>query len=128
MRMLATKHVPVGLVLSPIMPEVTDDEAILDETIRRAGDAGAKWVTSQVLDLRGSAGVKVRLFLDSFTSTLGPRYDEIYAGGQGRTADAAYLERIHLEIVPRLAAKHGLDDTSHMLTSGRDPGICLVRH
>lgn len=128
MRMLATKHVPVGLLLSPIMPDLTDDEDVLEETIRRAGDAGAKWVVSQVLDLRGSAGVKVRLFLESFPGSIVQRYDEIYKPEErSRTADAEYLARITGEVVPRLAAQFGMDDTSHMLTSGRDPQACLVR-
>lgn len=128
MRMLATKQVPVGLLLSPIMPELTDDEGILDETIRRAGDAGAKWVTAQVLDLRGSAGVKVRLFLESFIATLGPRYDELYGpAGKGKTAEEGYVKRITEDVVAKLASKHGLDHFDQMITSGRDPLTCLVR-
>jgi DNA repair photolyase len=127
MRMLATKHVPVGLLLSPVMPDLTDDEAMLDETIRRAGDAGAKWVVLQILDLRGSAGVKVRLFLENFIAALGPKYDQLYpADGKGRIADEAYVQRI-TETVARLAAAHAMDDVSHMLTAGRDPRSCLVR-
>ena len=128
MRMLATKHVPVGLLLSPIMPDLTDDEAMLDETIRRAGDAGAKWVVSQILDLRGSAGVKVRLFLESFIATLGPKYDKLYTPqGKGRIADEAYVKHITEEVVSKLASQYAMDDFSHMLTSGRDPLACLVR-
>jgi DNA repair photolyase len=128
MRMLATKHVPVGLLLSPIMPDLTDDENVLEETIRRAGDAGAKWVVAQVLDLRGSAGVKVRLFLESFPGSIVQRYDEIYRPEErSRTADEGYRARMTGELIPRLAAQYGLDDTSHMLTSGRDAAACLVR-
>jgi DNA repair photolyase len=127
MRMLATKHVPVGLLLSPIMPELTDDEAVLDETIRRAGDAGAKWVVSQVLDLRGSAGVKVRLFVENFIAELGPKYDKLYpADAKGRIDDEAYVQRI-TELVAKLAAQYAMDDVSHMLTSGRDARALLVR-
>jgi DNA repair photolyase len=128
MRMLATRDIPVGLLLSPIMPGLTDDEDLLEETIRRASDAGAKWVTAQVLDLRGSAGVKVRLFLESYIPTLLPRYEEIYgADGGSRCAEAGYVQRLTGEVVPGLAAKYGMDDTSRMLTSGRDPVACLAR-
>jgi DNA repair photolyase/3-methyladenine DNA glycosylase AlkC len=127
-RMLSTHQVPVGLVLSPIMPGVTDQEDALDEVVRRAGDAGAKWVTAQVLDLRGSAGVKVRLFLEGSAEELLPRYDEMYgASGKARTADDEYVRRITQDVVPGLAAKHGLDVWDQMLTSGRDPRSCLVR-
>jgi DNA repair photolyase len=128
MRMLSTRNIPVGLVLSPIMPELTDDESMLDETIRRAGDAGAKWVVAQVLDLKGSAGVKVHLFLESYAAALVPRYEELYENGEnGRIESVDYARRITEEIVPGLAAKHGLVDFGKMLTSGRDPKTCLVR-
>jgi DNA repair photolyase len=128
MRMLAMKNVPVGLLLSPIMPELTDDEAVLDETARRARDAGAKWIVAQVLDLRGSAAVKVPLFLESFTPALVERYETFYSHGEkGRTADPEYLKRMTEEVVPALATKYGLDDYSQMLTSGHEPLACLVR-
>ena len=128
MRMLSTKNVPVGLLLSPIMPELTDDEGVLEEVVRRASDAGAKWVVAQVLDLRGSAGVKVRLFLESFISTLVPRYEEIYGGSEkSRTADAEYVQAITQKVVTDLATRYGMDDYSRMLTSGRDPLDCIIR-
>jgi DNA repair photolyase len=129
MRMLSTKSVPVGMLLSPIMPLLTDDESVLEETVRRAGDAGAKWIVTQVLNLRGSAGVKVRLFLESYASTLLPKYDEIYGpNGKGGEGHAAYVKQMTEEIIPTLAAMYGVDDTSRMLTSGRAPEPCLVRN
>jgi DNA repair photolyase len=128
MRMLTTKGVPVGMLLSPIMPHLTDDESVLEEAIRRAGDAGAKWVVAQVLDLRGSAGLKVRLFLESYAAPLLAKYDELYgANGKGGEALEKYVKDITQDIVPTLAAMHGVDDTSRMLTSGRAPEPCLVR-
>jgi DNA repair photolyase len=128
MRMLTTKGIPVGLLLSPIMPELTDDADILEETVRRAGDAGAKWVVAQVLDLRGSAGVKVRLFIESFIPTLASRYEELYSHTEkGKTAEQSYVHRMTEQVVPNLATKYGLDDFSRMLTSGRDPLACLIR-
>lgn len=127
-RMLSTRHIPVGLMLSPIMPGVTDQEDALDEVVRRAADAGAKWVTAQVLDLRGSAGVKVRLFLDACGEDLVPKYDAMYAAsGKARTADEDYVRKMTEEIVPALAAQYGMDHLDQMLTSGRDTRACLVR-
>ena len=56
------------------------------------------------------------------------RYRDIYTGGE-RIGDAAdEVERkIAEELVPRIAAEHGLDDTSRMITSGKDAAACLVR-
>lgn len=126
--MLARKEVPVGILLSPIMPELTDDPTILDETLRRAAEAGASWAVAETLNLRGSAGVKVRLFLENYIATLVTRYDEIYgAGTRGIEPDPAWHRRITEEVVPEIRARHGLDDVSRMITCGRDPTSLLVR-
>ena len=61
-------------------------------------------------------------------TTLLERYREIYtAGARVGDPDAAVERELVEKLVPRLAAEHGLDDTSRMLTSGRDPALCLVR-
>ena len=128
MRMLSSKGVPVGLLLSPVMPEVTDDPALLSETLRRAADAGASWVTAEVLTLHGSARAKVRRFLEGYAPALIERYRDVYTSGERIGDPAPDTERKLVEdLIPRLAAEHGLDDTSRMLTSGRDPQLCLIR-
>jgi len=127
-RMLSKSQVPVGLMLGPIMPDLTDDAGILEDTIRRAGDAGAQWVVSQVLNLHGSARVKTKLFLDSFIATLIPRYEELYSKSPGgRKCDQEYVDRLCKQLIPELAAKHGVNDLSRMITSGKDPEACLHR-
>lgn len=127
-RMLSKLGVPVGLLLSPIMPNLTDDEGILEEVIRRAGEAGAQWVVPQVLDLRGSARAKVRVFLDNYISTLVDGYTELYSKGRRRgLAEQAYIDRITKELVPELAARHGVDDTSRVITSGKPLDACMSR-
>lgn len=127
-RMLSKLGVPVGLLLSPIMPNLTDDEGLLEELIRRAGEAGAQWVVPQVLDLRGSARAKVRVFLDEYISTLAESYEELYSKGRKRgLAEQSYVDRITRELVPELAARHGVDDTSRMLTSGKPLDDLLAR-
>ena len=128
MRMLASHGVPVGLLLSPIMPGLTDDPRMIEETIRRAADAGAQWVVPEVLNLHGSARIRVKMFLDSTVPTLVARYRELYTAGE-RTGDPdpEYARRITEELVPRLAAKHGAANHERMLTSGRDVATCLVR-
>ncbi len=128
MRMLSAKGIPVGLLLSPIMPEITDDEGLLDETLRRATDAGASWVTAEVLNLHGSARAKVRHFLEGFVPTLVDGYRDIYtAAPRIGDADPEIETRIVEELVPELARRHGLTDTSRMLTGGRDAALCLIR-
>jgi DNA repair photolyase len=126
--MLARKEVPVGVVLSPVMPDLTDDPEILDETLRRASEAGASWAVVQPLHLRGSAGVKVRLFLDAYIGTLVPRYHELFLADGGCTeAGEAWVRHLTEEVVPAIRTRHGLDDVSRMITCGRDPQSLLVR-
>lgn len=126
--MLARKDVPVGVLLSPVMPELTDDPELLEEALRRAGESGARWAVAETLHMRGSAGVKVRLFLESFVASLVPRYDALY-GPDGRPTEecAAWAKRITGEVLPPILARHGLTDTSKMLTGGKDPAALLVR-
>lgn len=128
MRMLSSKGIPVGLLLSPVMPEVTDDPALLDETLRRAADAGASWVAAEVLNLHGSARTKVRRFLEGYAPGLLGRYRDLYTRGPRIGDPDPDAERELLEnLIPRLAAQHGLDDTSQLITGGRDPKLCLIR-
>ena len=44
-----------------------------------------------------------------------------------RTADAEYVEKICGKLIPDLAAKHGVNDFSRMIASGKDPAACLHR-
>ena len=126
--MLSRKEVPDGVLLSPVMPELTDDPEILDETLRRAAESGARWAVAEPLHLRGSAGVKVRIFLESYVSALVPRYDALY-GVDGRPTEegAQWTRRLTTEVIPAITAKHGLTDTSKMLTGGKDAAALLVR-
>ncbi len=126
--MLARKEVPVGVLVSPVMPELTDDAGMLEELMRRASEAGADWAVVEPLNLRGSAGVKVRLFLDAYISNLIPRYDELYGKDpKGLTVDPDWAHNLCDVAIPALRAKYGLDDVSKMLTCGRDASSLLVR-
>jgi len=112
--MLAKKGIPVGLVISPIMPQLTDHPEALEEVIRRAAEAGAAFVIPEVLDLSGTAGPKVRFFLESFIPALLPKYEVTFK--DGCHPDEAYVKRITEEVVPRLAEKYGANRTGMMLT------------
>lgn len=103
--MLAKKRIPVGLAVSPIIPQLTDHLEPLEELVRRAANAGASFVVPEVLHLGGTAGPKIRHFLSNFIPTLVPRYEELY--GSGSEAEADYVQKVVEEVVPELATKHG---------------------
>ena len=67
-------------------------------------------------------------FLEGYAPGLMGRYRELYTRGPRIGDPDPDAEREVLEnLIPRLAAEHGLDDTSRMITSGRDPQLCLIR-
>ena len=72
------------------------------------------------------APVYARGFLRSYSQYLGLDPQETLAMFP-READPEYIRRITEELVPAIAARHKANDTSRMLTSGRDPARMLVR-
>ena len=127
--MLSKKGIPVGLVVSPIIPQLTDHREPLEELIRRGAEAGAAFVIPEVLTMRGSAGPKFKQFLESFIPALAEPYQELYASSRkGYYAEAEYVRRITEELVPELAAKHGANRTGLMLVGPRDAEEYLKRN
>ena len=106
--MLARKGVPTGLVVSPVVPHLTDQEESLDELVRRSVEAGATSVTGEVLNMRGTAGARMRCFLETFIPALLPRFEELYGRGRdARAANPEYSANILERLLPALAAKYG---------------------
>jgi DNA repair photolyase len=111
--LLAKRGVPVGLVVSPVLPHLTDHAEAIEEVIRRGAEAGAAFVIPEVLTLDGTGGTKFRYFLESFIPALQPKYDALYDRDDGKLAE--YVKRICGELVPELAEKYGANRTGLML-------------
>jgi DNA repair photolyase len=114
--MLANKGIPVGLVVSPIVPHLTDHPEALEEVVRRGAEAGAAFVLPEVLRMCGTAAPRMRDLIETQIPALVPRYELLYPEeDEVGTADADYIRQICEETVPTLARKYGAHRRGMML-------------
>lgn len=96
-RRLTEAGIPCGVLMAPILPGLTDDDAHLEETVRAIAEAGASHVTPIVLHLRkGGAREWWMAWLARERPDLLPRYRELY--GYGAYAPAAYQDEIAAQV------------------------------
>lgn len=105
LRALAAAGVPVGLALSPILPELTDDPAGLEALLAAAAAHGASRLSWNLLFLKPCARQPFFDFLAAHAPALRSRYAARYA--RAAFLDGAYADRVRT-LVEDLARKHGL--------------------
>ena len=115
LRRLADAGVPCGLALAPVLPGITDAPGALEDVVRAAADAGARWLWAGAVHLEPA----VRdWFLGAlgrhFPGAVGP-YARVY-GAPGGAGGARYAPRPYAD---RLAARVGELRERYGL-SGRD--------
>ncbi|MBI3090400.1 MAG: radical SAM protein [Candidatus Tectomicrobia bacterium] len=105
MRHLHDAGVPVALLVSPILPHLTDAAADLERLIIAARQAGAATLRCNPLWLSSSSRKTFFPWLRQHFPQLLPAYRRIYS--QGMYQSEAYITRV-TSLMARLAAKHGL--------------------
>lgn len=105
MRHLHDAGVQVSLLVSPILPHLTDDPADLERLIIAAHQAGAATLRCNPLWLSSSSRKTFFPWLRQHFPKLMPDYRRIY--GQGMYQSEAYITRV-TSLMAQLAAKHGL--------------------
>ncbi|MEV1329148.1 intein-containing Rv2578c family radical SAM protein [Micromonospora costi] len=104
-RALTDAGFPVGVLMAPILPGLTDDDASIDATVAAIAAAGAASVTPLALHLRPGAREWYARWLGREFPHLVPRYRELY--GSGSYAPQAYQRELTARV--RIAARrHGL--------------------
>ncbi|MER7008364.1 intein-containing Rv2578c family radical SAM protein [Dactylosporangium sp. NPDC000555] len=104
-RRLSDAGFPVGVLMAPILPGLTDTPESIDATVGALAAAGAASVVPLVLHLRPGAREWYRAWLLREHPELGPRYRELY--GDGSYAPQPYQREVAARV--RLAARrHGL--------------------
>lgn len=109
LREFRSRNVPVAMFLMPILPFISDDEAMLERTLGDARDAGVDYVVASGLTLKpGRQMDHFMAVLERFDERLVPRYRSIYAatnpwGG----ASPAYERELHRRIA-RAATRVGI--------------------
>ncbi|MEV4462861.1 Rv2578c family radical SAM protein [Micromonospora echinofusca] len=104
-RALADAGFDVGVLMAPILPGLSDDDASIDATVAAIAAAGASSVTPLALHLRPGAREWYARWLGRQFPHLVPRYRELYRSGA--YAPQSYQRELTARV--RIAARrHGL--------------------
>jgi DNA repair photolyase len=95
MEALAKRGVPVGVMLAPVLPGLTDDPARLEEVVRAARDHGASFLHDNVLYLKPGTKEWFMPFLREAYPHLSERYAKYY---RGVYAPRTYTQEVHRTI------------------------------
>lgn len=94
-----------GVLIAPIMPWLTDGTEHLDALFRDLAEAGASWVTTIPLHLRGPVRMLMMRWLAEHRPTLVAKYRRLY--GDGAYVPEEYRRWLHERVRP-LRQRHGL--------------------
>ena len=108
LRTLADAGIPVGVAISPILPDLTDDPAALEAVIAAARAHGATHLTCNVLFLKPGTRQAFFDFLERHAPHLRAGYVARYA--RSAFLDRQYTDRV-FALVAELKRTHGFPDT-----------------
>jgi DNA repair photolyase len=80
MEKLVESGVRAGVLLSPVIPGITDDMANLESVVRSAADHGAQFLGTRILYLQPGTREHFRSFLNSEYPTLLTEYRRLFPG------------------------------------------------
>jgi DNA repair photolyase len=106
-RQLSDAGFAVGVLMAPVLPGLTDDDASIDATAAAIASAGAASVTPLPLHLRPGAREWYGQWLARERPDLVPRYQELFARGSYSPKDH---QREVTARVRRAARRYGLGD------------------
>lgn len=107
----------VGVLLSPVLPGLTDDVAHLEEVVASAAHHGAQFVASNVLRLGPGITEYYIPFIEKEFPTLKPLYNDLY---RGHYAPRYYSDLVRTR-VDDLRARYGLTDSRLMPEKAAKP-------
>jgi DNA repair photolyase len=107
------------VMIAPIIPGLTDDEAHLEEVIRSAKEHGARFVSPNVLNLKPGSKEWFMPALREAYPHLVPRYEKYYRGAY---APKEYTQQV-LAKVSELREKYDFSERAHAPAPPREhPG------
>jgi DNA repair photolyase len=104
-RTLTDAGFPVGVLVAPILPGITDHDASLEATVAAVAAAGAVSATPLPLHLRHGAREWYLAWLGRTRPDLVPRYRELFRGG---SYSPASYQRELTDRVRAMARRHGI--------------------
>jgi len=116
-RELTAAGVPCGVMIAPIIPGLTDDEAHLEEVICTAREHGARFVAPNVLNLKPGSKEWFMPALRAAYPHLTPRYEKYYRGAY---APKEYTQQVMAK-VSELREKYGFGERVHAPARTSEP-------
>lgn len=102
---LASAGIAVGVLMAPVFPGITDNEAMMDSVAKVVSEAGALYWYDDLLNLREQAREYFMPYLNEIRPDLTPRYQSTYAYSY---PPKAHRQRIK-ELQVAIAARYGLN-------------------
>lgn len=102
MEQLATAGVPVGILIAPILPGLTDDTMTLHTLLAAAKASGAQWAGGGALRMGPATRHTLLPWLDANRPVLARRYREHYGTRQGATQEYQRALRERLDALQLL--------------------------
>lgn len=103
-----------GVLVAPIMPWLTDGTEHLDTLLGELAEAGASWVTTIALHLRGPVRPLMMRWLAEHRPALVAKYRRLY--GNGAYVPQEYRRWLHSRVQP-LRERYGLSDPPEGVTT-----------
>lgn len=95
--------IPSGILIAPIIPGLSDDEAGLAAVVRAAVEAGARFVSPIVLHLRPGVRELFLPWLEDLHPDLVERYERLYRRSYAPKAERARITAVVRRLVDRYA-------------------------
>ncbi len=118
-RKLRDAGIITGVLCSPLLPGITDNEGALDSVANRAAEAGASFFAAEPLFLKSCSRPTYLSFVREHFPHLAGEYAQRFATMD--FADAPYRRHVAL-MVKRACHKHGLNQRSSDALLTRDAG------
>jgi len=112
--------VRTGILCSPLLPGITDNETALDAVATRAAEAGASFLSASPLFLKACSRPTYLSFVREHFPNLAADYNKRFATMD--FADPTYRRKLAL-MVKRVCHKHGLGERSYDALMTNDMGV-----
>jgi DNA repair photolyase len=113
MRALVDAGISAGVILAPVLPGITDNEAHLTQVIQAAKDHGAQFLSANLLHLGDVVRQAYFQYLEKSHPDLIPEYERLYPK---RYAPRADQQRIH-DMVKAIKSRLNFDSSRTASTS-----------
>jgi len=118
-RKLRQAGITTGVLCSPLLPGITDNETALDAVAARAAEAGASFLGAGALFLKSCSRPTYLSFVREHFPSLAEDYAKRFATMD--FADAAYRRKMAL-LVKRVCLKHGMGERVYDALLTKDVG------